>query len=72
MSLPDAQPHTVIDPPKLLAAMYADPGAWRIPAMCSLLITRRALMRIGGLDDQFRGLYEDQVLYAKSRCTCGS
>jgi GT2 family glycosyltransferase len=65
MSLPDAVPHAVIEPPKLLPAMYADPGAWRIPAMCSLLITRRALMRIGGLDDQFRGLYEDQVLYAK-------
>jgi hypothetical protein len=45
--------------------MYAEPGAWRIPAMCSLLITRRALLRIGGLDDSFRGLYEDQVLYAK-------
>ncbi|MET0577294.1 MAG: glycosyltransferase family 2 protein, partial [Ilumatobacteraceae bacterium] len=65
MSLPDAPLHTVIEPPALLAAMYADPGAWRIPAMCSLLITRRALLQIGGLDDSFRGLYEDQVLYAK-------
>jgi hypothetical protein len=65
MSLPDATPHTVIEPPALLAAMYANPGAWRIPAMCSVLTTRRGLLRIGGLDDQFRGLYEDQVLYAK-------
>lgn len=65
MSLPDATPHTVIEPPALLAAMYAVPGAWRIPAMCSVLMTRRGLLRIGGLDDEFRGLYEDQVLYAK-------
>jgi hypothetical protein len=65
MSLPDVVPHTVIEPPSLLAAMYAHPGAWRIPAMCSLLISRRGLQSIGGLDDEFRGLYEDQVLYAK-------
>jgi hypothetical protein len=65
MSLPDAVPHTVVEPPALLAQMYANPGAWRIPAMCSLLISRRGLLRIGGLDDSFRGLYEDQVLYAK-------
>jgi hypothetical protein len=65
MSLPDAAPHRVIEPPALLAAMYANPGAWRIPAMCSLLIRRQGLQQIGGLDDEFRGLYEDQVLYAK-------
>jgi len=65
MSLPDGPHHRVIEPPALLAAMYAEPGAWRIPAMCSLLVTRRALSAIGGLDDAFRGLYEDQVLYAK-------
>jgi hypothetical protein len=65
MSLPDVVTDTVVEPPALFAAMYAIPGGWRIPAMCSLLLARRALLRIGGLDDSFRGIYEDQVLYAK-------
>ena len=65
MRLPDVAPLTVIEPPALFAGMYAKPGAWRVPAMCSLLVSRRALLRIGGLDDSFRGLYEDQVLYTK-------
>jgi hypothetical protein len=65
MSLPDGPHHVVIEPPALLAGMYEHPGAWRIPAMCSLLISRPRLLDIGGLDDSFRGLYEDQVLYAK-------
>ena len=65
MRLPDVVPLTVIDPPALLAGMYAKPGAWQVPAMCSLLISRHGLLRIGGLDDSFRGIYEDQVLYTK-------
>jgi hypothetical protein len=65
VSLANVVPHTVIEPPTLFAAMYGVPGAWRVPAICSLLITRSGLLRIGGLDDRFRGLYEDQVLYAK-------
>ena len=34
--------------------------------MCSLLVRREALLELGGLEAQFRGLYEDQVLYVKA------
>jgi GT2 family glycosyltransferase len=65
MKLPAAPPGEVIESPALLSAIYGEPGAWRVPAMCSLLIERRALLAVGGMEQQFRGLYEDQVLYTK-------
>jgi hypothetical protein len=65
MKLPAAPAGEVIEPPALLPAIYGEPGAWRVPAMCSLLIERRALLAIGGMEQRFRALYEDQVLYTK-------
>lgn len=63
--IPDAVTHTVIEPPALLADIYRSADAFRMPVICSVLIARAALLRVGGFDNSFRGLYEDQVLYAK-------
>jgi glycosyltransferase involved in cell wall biosynthesis len=65
MSLPAVAPGVVVEPPDLFPAMYGTPGGWRIPAMCSLIVRRDALRAIGGMEAEFRGLYEDQVLYTK-------
>jgi Glycosyl transferase family 2 len=65
MDLPAAALRATIEPPALLDAIYRTPDAWRVPAMCSVLIARDALKEIGALDATFHGLYEDQVLYTK-------
>jgi hypothetical protein len=62
-------PLTTIDPPALFDAIYGTPGVWFVPAMCSLLVRREALMAAGGLSQEFRGLHEDQVLYTKIALT---
>jgi glycosyltransferase involved in cell wall biosynthesis len=49
--------------PTLLVRLLADEGV--SPCTCSMLIRRDVLERVGGFEDGFRGLYEDQVLCAK-------
>ncbi len=66
MTLPDAPPYTELPPPRLFPAVYAIPSVSHVPAMCSLLVRRDALVAIDGLEAEFRGLYEDQVLYVKA------
>ena len=61
-----APPYTVLQPSGLFSAIYGIPGGGQVPAMCSLLVRREALLTLGGLEAQFRGLYEDQVLYVKA------
>jgi hypothetical protein len=65
MELPGTPHRETIEPPALFRGIYHTPDGWRVPAMCSVLIARDALERIGGFDGTFRGLYEDQVLYTK-------
>src|SRR6185369_4487378 len=66
MTLPNAPPYTPLRPPRLFSAIYGVPGGGQVPAMCSLLVRRDALLALGGLEAQFRGLYEDQILYVKA------
>jgi hypothetical protein len=54
---------SLVNPPSLLAAFLADEGI--SPCTCSVLVRRDALDRVGGFENAFRGLYEDQVLFAK-------
>lgn len=35
------------------------------PCTSSVMIRRSAIQRVGGFEEQFRGVYDDQVLYAK-------
>lgn len=67
LALPlDHEPRpTLVEPPALFVPMFEAPVDRPVPTMCSLLIRREALVRAGGMDDSFRALHEDQVLYAK-------
>lgn len=54
---------SLVEPPELVRQFLrrtADP-----PATCGVLIRRRAVDATGGFEEQFRGLYEDQVFFFK-------
>ena len=62
------QPHgikvnTLYQPPQLLSLFLQGKAA--VPCTCSLLVRREALECIGGFEESFRGMYEDQAFYAK-------
>jgi hypothetical protein len=65
MDLPPVRMLTIVEPPQLFGAIYGTPGAWNIPAMCSVLVKRASFLAIGGCATEFRSLHEDQVLYTK-------
>jgi glycosyltransferase involved in cell wall biosynthesis len=54
---------TVLPPPALVRGMITSRIA--VPAMSSGLARLSLVRRVGGFDESFRGLYEDQVYYAK-------
>jgi glycosyltransferase involved in cell wall biosynthesis len=54
---------SLIRPPKLLPLFLL--GRAAVPPPCSVLLRRATLEAIGGLEEQFTGMYEDQALYAK-------
>jgi glycosyltransferase involved in cell wall biosynthesis len=56
-------PDTLILPPALLVHFLKNEG--QSPCMCSILARREVLDDIGGFEDRFRGMYEDQALCAK-------
>lgn len=56
-------PPGLLPPPELVLSFLNDPG--RVPCMCSVLVRRETLRGVGGFEEVFRGMYEDQVLYAK-------
>lgn len=49
--------------PDLVARFLANTA--RTPATCSVLIRREAIERIGGFEDCFAGMFEDQVFFYK-------
>ena len=55
---------TVLEPPSLMIHYLNAHGAG-LPGICSLLIRRAALLEIGGFENEFRRLYEDQVMLFK-------
>jgi glycosyltransferase involved in cell wall biosynthesis len=56
-------PRTVVSPPHLLTAFLKNGGI--VPCLCSPLIGRQILDRVGGFDESIQYLFEDQVLLAK-------
>lgn len=56
-------PGTVVPPPRMLSAVLRR-GAYSTPT-CSLLVRRDVLVELGGGEDEFTTLFEDQVLLAK-------
>ncbi|QHG15289.1 glycosyltransferase [Nostoc sp. ATCC 53789] len=57
------KPNTLFKPPTLLTIFLQKSGA--VPCTCSLMVKREILEAIAGFEESFRGLYEDQVFYAK-------
>jgi len=54
---------TVAEPPSLVPLHLGAPEA--TPSPSGILVTRSALARAGGFEEEFRGMYEDQALYVK-------
>jgi glycosyltransferase involved in cell wall biosynthesis len=61
---PPLELNVPIAPPRLLAAMLRSQGA-TVPGVCSVTIRREVVERLGAFEDDFSGVYEDQVLLAK-------
>ncbi len=58
---PGVRPNTLIHPPKLLSLWLQNKAA--VPS--GIMVRRTSIERIGGFEETFRGLYEDQVFCAK-------
>lgn len=52
--------HQVIEPPAVAISFLERRGA-TLPGICSLTARREAVLAVGGFNDSFRTLYEDQV-----------
>jgi glycosyltransferase involved in cell wall biosynthesis len=57
------QKNTLFDPPQLLSLLLE--GKAEVPCTCSILVRREITQKIGGFEESFRGMYEDQAFYAK-------
>jgi glycosyltransferase involved in cell wall biosynthesis len=51
----------LLRPPSLLILFLGDEWA----SLCDLLVRREAVEEVGGYEDSFQGMYEDQVFHAK-------
>jgi glycosyltransferase involved in cell wall biosynthesis len=55
--------HTLFHPPQLLLLFMQ--GKAEVPCTCSILVRRTVAENVAGFEESFRGMYEDQVFYAK-------
>jgi glycosyltransferase involved in cell wall biosynthesis len=56
------RPDTIFMPPTLLHLLIEDAGA---PCPSDILIRHNVIERVGGFEDSFQGMFEDQALLAK-------
>jgi len=56
-------PGTLLQPPALLTRFLRTEGI--SPCTCSVLVRGEIARRVGGFEESFRGLYEDQAFFAK-------
>jgi glycosyltransferase involved in cell wall biosynthesis len=57
------EPDTLIAPPYLLKLFLLDKA--ETPGTCSVLMRRQLLETVGGFEESFRGMYEDQAFFSK-------
>lgn len=57
----DIQLDTVVKPPTLLILFLNDEWA----SLCDILVRRELVETVGGYEESFRGMYEDQAFHAK-------
>lgn len=53
--------NTVISPPDLLIQFLKDEWA----SLCDVMVSRSAVKKVGGYEESFRGMYEDQAFHSK-------
>jgi glycosyltransferase involved in cell wall biosynthesis len=63
-----SEPPDVLYPPPRLLRQYLTDRALT-PATCGVLIRRDAVDRVGGFEERFTGLYEDQAFFLKTYLT---
>jgi glycosyltransferase involved in cell wall biosynthesis len=56
-------PNTLVMPPLLLPLFWRGEAA--VPSPCDIMVRREVIEGVGGFEEAFRSLYEDQVFYAK-------
>lgn len=56
-------PNTLVQPPTLLTIYLK--GAAETPTTCGILVRREAIKAVGGFEESFRGMHEDQAFFAK-------
>ena len=56
-------PNRLVQPPELLQHIVEDETI--SPCTCSVLVRYDAFEKVGGFEESFKGLYEDQVFFAK-------
>lgn len=49
----------------IVAIGFLEQHGGNVPGICSLMVRRKDLMAVGGFEDEFRTLYEDQVFFFK-------
>jgi glycosyltransferase involved in cell wall biosynthesis len=55
--------NTLVTPPTMLPKFLRLTA--QTPGICGILVRREAVQEVGGFDDKFRGMYEDQVFIYK-------
>ena len=55
---------TVVRPPEMMLRCFPL-GHANSPATCSILVRRETVARVGGYEESFRGMFEDQAFLAK-------
>lgn len=68
LAMDRVQPHwiegdVVVQPPRLVGLFIT--GRAAVPSPCSVLARRSAVLEVGGFEEDFRGMYEDQVFFSK-------
>ncbi len=56
--------NTLYTPPQLMLNLYPL-GAGAAPCVCGIIIKKEVLLKHGGFEDAFTGMYEDQVFLSK-------
>lgn len=57
------EPDTIVQPPVLLLLLLENKV--QTPTTCNVLLRRQVFDRVGGFQDAFRGMFEDQVFFSK-------
>jgi glycosyltransferase involved in cell wall biosynthesis len=56
-------PNSLVRPPAVVGRFLRDEA--RTPCTCGVVMRREAVMRAGGFEESFRGMFEDQVFFYK-------